>query len=44
MAQITRNTTQARQGISGQGVYQVLTISLTGAVIALLIVWLAFCL
>jgi len=42
MTQKTRNTNEARQGITGQGVRQVLTISLAGAVIALLVVWLAF--
>lgn len=42
MTEVTRNTTEARQGVTGQGVRQVLMISLTGAVIALLIVWLAF--
>jgi len=42
MTQVTRNTDEARQGITGQGVRQVLTVSLTGAVLALLIVWLAF--
>ncbi len=37
-----RTTTQARQGVTGQGVRQVLALSLGGAVLAMTIVWLMF--
>jgi len=37
-----RTTTQARQGVTGQGVRQVLALSLGGAVVAMIIVWLVF--